>query len=721
MRLLLPFLLFCLLGSSAFAVERGAPVINKSDSPKKSEARLTFSCAPENDLFVALKSYHFPRFNHPEEAIENAPDGSGVLLLADRYPEQTLYLEPAEFELIKKKNLHVYIEYPSALPGLETASTPRTANWERIVVGTDLFGTNLAKMSILAAHECRFRPVIGAPLGDLVLARVAGYDQAVFGLPAKGAFAILFQLPEKNLVVATTKLSDFVTGRFAPAGRWELVWKKVLDLLAPDLALELKIEPVVSAAYSATAKLPDGFESAAFSKAVDWFAHSHLLVHASQKEAFDQALRVGMENTLPPLASAPEGDGSLGIMEGYSSGISIDGEQKPRLPLRADCNAESAMVFALDGGVKNVVLARNLLDFVYFNSGICQGPRADTNHPAFGLIGWGDVAPAWLVANYGDDNAAAMLATMAVGASLHEARWDEPLMRALLANFRTTGKNGFRGDRVDIGPLEANGWKHFYNADTVNYSPHFEALLWACNLWAYQQTHYPPFFNRTEKAIAMMMKAYPGQWRWQDNLERAHMLLCLAWLIRVHDTPEHRDWLNQVTTDLLAYQQPDGSIRERLAKTGGGHYRVPQSNEEYGTSETPLLQKDGDPVTDQLYTTGFALLGLHEAAAATADINLKHAEDKLAEFLCRIQTRSTKFSYLNGTWFRAFDDRQWEAWASSADAGWGAWSLEAGWGQSWTTATLGLRQKKTTLWDLTSDSKVKKYFEKVKGQMGLEE
>ena len=30
------------------------------------------------------------------------------------------------------------------------------------------------------------------------------------------------------------------------------------------------------------------------------------------------------------------------------------------------------------------------------------------------------------------------------------------------------------------------------------------------------------------------------------------MLLPLAWLVRVDDTPEHREWLRQVATDLVS-------------------------------------------------------------------------------------------------------------------------------------------------------------------------
>jgi hypothetical protein len=129
-----------------------------------------------------------------------------------------------------------------------------------------------------------------------------------------------------------------------------------------------------------------------------------------------------------------------------------------------------------------------------------------------------------------------------------------------------------------------------------------------------------------------------------------------------------------------------------------------------------LIQQNGDPVSDQLYTTGFALSALHEAAACGV-ANLKASEDKLANYLCRIQIRSEKFPHLDGGWFRAFDYQRWDYWASSADAGWGAWSVEAGWGPAWTAATLALRERQTTLWDITAKSNVKGKIEKVRADM----
>jgi hypothetical protein len=293
------------------------------------------------------------------------------------------------------------------------------------------------------------------------------------------------------------------------------------------------------------------------------------------------------------------------------------------------------------------------------------------------------------------------------------------MLKGLLANLRTTGKLGFRGDRIDIPALEQHGWRHFHDAETINYALNFEAYLWACYLWAYRETGEKEFLDKARTAISMSMKVYPNQWRWADNMERARILLPLAWLVRVEDTPEHREWLTRIASDLVSNQHVCGAIPEHLggAGVGGGHYVVPASNEAYGTTETPLIQTNTDKVSDQLYTTGFALIGLHEAYAATGDAKLKQAADKLADYLVRIQLRSENLAWLDGAWYRAFDFGKWDYWASSADVGWGAWSVEAGWCPAWIAATLGLRAKETSIWDLTKDSRIAEHLPTVKPLM----
>ena len=56
--------------------------------------------------------------------------------------------------------------------------------------------------------------------------------------------------------------------------------------------------------------------------------------------------------------------------------------------------------------------------------------------------------------------------------------------------------------------------------------------------------------------------------------------------------------LRTIATDLVALQDPSGAIREVL---GGGGTGI-DSNAEYGTRETSLIQSDGDRVCDMLYS-----------------------------------------------------------------------------------------------------------------------
>jgi len=237
----------------------------------------------------------------------------------------------------------------------------------------------------------------------------------------------------------------------------------------------------------------------------------------------------------------------------------------------------------------------------------------------------------------------------------------------------------------------------------VAYHPHFEAYPWACFLRAYEKTHFSPFLDRTRTGIRMTMEAYPDQWLWTNGLqqERARMLLALAWLVRIDDKPEHREWLRKIATDMLALQDSSGGIREELGNPGKSTIPPPKSNDTYGTSEEPLIQQDGDPACDMLYTCNFAFLGLHEAAAATGDPFYRKAEDKLAHFLCQIQIESIAHPELAGGWFRAFNDRQWDYWASAADWGWGPWSIETGWTQAWICSVFAMRHLNTSLWDIT--------------------
>ena len=98
------------------------------------------------------------------------------------------------------------------------------------MIASDAFAPALAKLRILAIHDCRFVP-LKAEDPHIVVGRVAGFDTAVYGLP-KESFPILCELPKREgggeVLVATTKLSHFVTGRYAPSNAWRAIWNHVL-------------------------------------------------------------------------------------------------------------------------------------------------------------------------------------------------------------------------------------------------------------------------------------------------------------------------------------------------------------------------------------------------------------------------------------------------------------------------------------------------------------
>lgn len=659
-------------------------------------------CEESNDLYQAIKhtSLNCSRHASFDAAIAAAHNGCVVLLLAQDYPTTSTHVDAELLEKARSKGLRLYIECPDAVPGCAFGARA-TATWERVVVTTNSVTASLAPLSILSISGCEYLPTTSSR-AVLSLARVAGYDNAVYGLPPESK-PLLFEVPEYGALVATTRLSSFVTGRYAPLHRWELVWRDILSFLLGEPAPPIKLEPAVRPAFAADVELPAAAQANAVRSAAEWIVQSKLLLTSERASRVRDQLLSGAE-LQPCDRSAGTGDGSNGILEGYSSAIEWNGMQKQRLPIRADCQAESAMLLAINSQLTDerahAVVARNLMNYLYNTPTFYSRGRDNPTSAGYGLVAWGAFAPAWEVANYGDDNARVILAALVAAATLQQDNWDAAILRAIAANFRTTGRNGFRGDRIDMPELDTKGWKYFADRQITNFAPHFESWLWACYLLAYEQTGYKPFLNLARAGITQTMEVYPKGWRLGDNSERARMLLSLAWLVRLDDTAQHREWLEQVARDLVSRMAPCGAIPEYLAGSGGGHYQVPQSNDAYGTGECPLLQENGDPVSDQLYTTGFALLGLHEAAAVSSGTLCADSERRLAEYLCRIQVRSETFPFLNGAWLRAFDFKKWDYWANSCDAGWGPWCAEAGWGHTWIGTTLALREQKQSLWQL---------------------
>lgn len=681
-----------------------------------SEKKVLYYCgSEENAVYVLLEKEDFElkRFDSPESMIAQATSGAGAVIVCDSYPFQPLKISSDTYELAKQKNLRLYLEYPESLPDIYIASESFHASMERGVITNNFSSKKLKPMDILGINDCYTR--IAKPEAPLfVLARVAGFDKAEYGIDDVETYPLLSQ--EEGVMIAYTKLSNFQTGRYRPIASWQALWEDIISFVVsdPNFSFTSSCPEDVKPMYKENEILPSDAKQEMICKGTEWFFNGKFLVDSSWKEMQLEKQGDGLmpvSHSLPP--DVRSGNGSLGILEGHASHIYYDGEQDFRYWLRADVQGEVAFALAAAGKLlKNENywnVSKNLMEYVLENSSFRAGQRLNKNSPVYGLIGWSDTHP---YVFYADDNARLTLGLIGASSYMNDDRWSREIVENILANFRLSNENGFfaNGGRLEEPDILKNGLKYYSDrTDLINPHPHFESWMWACYLWLYEKTGYAPLLEKAKKAIRLTMEAYPDSWKWTNGIqqERARMILPLAWLVRIEDTPEHREWLDQIVQRLLENQQSSGAICEELGDSRSGTFGKPHSNKEYGITEAPLITQNGDPVADMLYTSNFAFFALNEAAHATSDPQYKDAVTKLSDFLTRIQINSDKYAHLNGAWFRAFDYQRWDYWASNADHGWGAWSTLTGWIQSWIIVTQVLIEDDTSFWEKTQNVNVK--------------
>lgn len=659
--------------------------------------RLHWCCPPDDDLFRAARRGR--RHDTPAAAIAAAPSGGAALILAGAPA-----LTDADLAAAKAKGLRLYVEQP---PGPTTDHPPLN----RAVVAPGKRLTDLPPLALLGLPARKLSPI---PNGDpwLVSARVAGYDVASFGLPAETIpLLVETQVGGCMALVSATGLSDVVRARFGPVAHWQALWSAVLAWLDPTNARPVRWTPAAAPSFRSGARLPARAEARALRRGIDWLFHAKMVVHPDQVSVYDGPAANWPDRVGPrPGDATPAGDGSHGVLEGMSSRIDADGSQPVRWWRRADCCGETAGSLALAASALDdpalASVGERVGDWLLERSILTGGKRARPSDPAYGLIGWNDVTRYYgdmdgYGVYYADDMSRCTLGLLAARAALSRERWDERLAQAILATLRLTSTAGFVPDRVDEGPFErGGGWEPHFRGGGVSLSPHYQGYTHALFLRAFALSGERVFLERARAGLKRLVETHPA-WNCANgslSLEEARILLPLAWLVRADDTPEHRAWLTRFVAHFSARQDASGFPGEALANPRVG---VPQSNAEYGVAETSLLQRNGDPVADLLYTANFAAIGLHEAAALGI-AGARAAADRLTRGLVRAQVAAPGRPQLDGAWFRAFDFKRGEFWASNADAGWGAWATETGWTQSWICMVLSLRARRTTLWERTA-------------------
>jgi len=659
------------------------------------------------DLTAILDAnqYKYQVYTSPLAAVNAANKNAGVLFVANKYPSKRLQIDENVFKIAARKKLKLYIEYPESSPTIPIGDSILNTQLERAIITTNEIN-GVDSLDLIGIHNASVIQTLHSN-NLLIIGKVAGFDDAQYGISDIEPNSLLFK--DGNNLIATTRLSNSITSRFGPVNHLKPVWEYIFNWLAPETDWNFSNWPLqVAPMYEKNERLSNRSIDQAISKGVQWFYNGRFFVDQSWNDLFLSRQGDGSDVAGPPMdLSLPSGDGSLGVLEGHLSRIQADGSQIYRYWMRADCNAEVAYALStMKDSADNAKVAANLLDYIFKTSNLRGGNRNDPASPSYGLVGWSTTHPH---VYYGDDNARVILGALGASARLDDSQWDKYIAENIIANFRTTGKNGFRGERLADDDIMKKGVGFFANRDLIMAHPHFESWMWATYLWLYDKTGYKPLLEQSKKAIAITMEKYPN-WKWTNGIqqERARMILPLAWLVRVEDTPQHREWLSLIADRLLENMDESGAIREELGSSKDGRYGATKTNAAYGKHEAPLIAENGDPVADMLYTTNFGFFALNEAAEATKDPKYVNAVAKIANFLVKIQANSDVHSDLDGAWFRAFDYDRWEYWASNADAGWGAWGTLTGWTQSWIISTLKLKQEGKSLWDLTKDSKIKK-------------
>lgn len=671
-----------------------------------------------NDIFYLLKKNGIgavPIKTIDKGFIDTISDNSSIIFLADRYPGYKAAISKETYEIIRKRpSVRLYVEFPEVFPDRSYApQTTYHGELERGVVNSCFFGDSLPRMSLLGINDCYVIPIVhDNPI--MVYANVAGFDKAEFGLDNTKTYPLLVE--DANILISTTALSNFVQGRYSPNHSWRIVWQGIIRWLLNNYDLTLTSwvhDPSPSFLPNDVIDKKDKLNS--IKKGADWFFYSGLLLHPSWKDLWLKYQGNGSEPFGPPLdKDMPVGDGSMGILEGHASKIQQDGSQKYRYWIRTDVQGEVAYALAAAGNIledkEYSETSAKLIDYLFSESN-AKLLTSDKTKGSYGLLGWSYTHPEVI---YGDDNARAIIGVIGASTYLKKKKWNRLIVENILANFRTSSKYGFQGRWLNAKHISKNGWEHYLNSDAIRPQPHHESWMIACYIWLYDKTGYKPLLDKAVTALKIMMEAYPDKWKWTNGLqqERARMILPLAWLVKVDNNDEYKQWLVTVVDDLLEYQQPNGALMEIMGGDDSlASYGRIKSNASYGTTEAPLIFENGDPVADMLYTNNFALFSLNEAAKSIGSTRYQSAVESLSDFLTKVQIKSSIHRDLDGAWFRAFDFARWDYWASNADIGWGAWCTLSGWIQSWIIATKVLIEEDSSFWDKTRNIDIIQEFE----------
>ena len=130
-------------------------------------------------------------------------------------------------------------------------------------------------------------------------------------------------------------------------------------------------------------------------------------------------------------------------------------------------------------------------------------------------------------------------------------------------------------------------------------------------------------------------------------------------------------------------------------------------NDQYGTREAPVIQQNGDPCVDNLYTQSFALLGLNEAAAASSDAALAAeitaCRDKIGGIFLSAPSRSRTKRPITVSGSVPLTMKSGRPTAATAIPPGVSGRPNPGWTEAWINHGLSMIVLDANLWDLSAE------------------
>ena len=266
------------MSCKALTADNNTPIVNSLQNNT-----INIYCDEDNNLYQLLLSsaYKVNRYENINNALEGSLKGDRLLVLAKSYPAEKTALPEGFYNMVKEKDLKVYVEFPDRLSSGVTGEIKSTEK-ERLVVTSDFFGERLERSMILDAGLYKY---VNVPerASHLKGAKVAGFKKAVYGLENTPNFPILFE--DGDVLVSTTKLSDFNRSRYSPHNAWRNAIGGILSHMSIDMDEEaIKWEPIVRPTFDMSTAISKEDYRTAVDRGAEWYDKAKFLIHPEWRD-----------------------------------------------------------------------------------------------------------------------------------------------------------------------------------------------------------------------------------------------------------------------------------------------------------------------------------------------------------------------------------------------------------------------------------------------------